>query len=87
MVTQRPLDTRWINQIRDKEAKDNFEKLIRNSTLLLTRLKEIIEDRERELHAKAFSESDFDSNAWSHKQAARLGRLAELKALKDLIPF
>lgn len=83
----KPLDTRWIRQISDKEAKDNFEKLVRNSTLLLSRLKEIIEERERELHAKAFSESDFDSSSWSHKQAARLGRLAELKAFKDLIPF
>lgn len=83
----KPLDLRWVNQISDKEAKDNFEKLVRNSTLLLSRLKEIIEERERALHSKAFDEKDFDSNAWSHKQAARLGRLAELKALKDLIPF
>lgn len=85
-MASKGLDTRWT-RTREGDAKTDFEKIVRNSTLLLTRLKEILEERERELNNKSFSEADFSDPNWSHKQAARLGRLAELKDLKNLIPF
>lgn len=81
------LDSRWTRHKHSPEERKDFETIVRNSTLLLTRLKEIFEEREREVNEKAFTEKDFEDPNWSHKHAARLGRLGELKALKDLIPF
>lgn len=81
------LSSAWTQQIKDAEARKDFEVIVRNSTLLLTRLKEILEDRERQLNNTSFSIKDFEDPNWSHKQAHRLGRLGELKELKELIPF
>lgn len=81
------LDSRWTQNKPNPEARKDFEIIVRNSTLLLTRLKEIIEERERELNSKAFTEKDFEDPNWSHKHSYRIGRLGELKAFKDLIPF
>lgn len=81
------LDSRWTRNKPTPETRKDFESIVRNSTLLLTRLKEIIEEREREINEKAFTEKDFDTPNWALRQASRTGRLGELKAFKDLIPF
>lgn len=81
------LNTAWTQQIKDQKAREDFAVIVRNSTLLLTRMKEIIEDRERQLNNSSFSDDDFKDPNWSHKLAKRIGRLAELKLMKDLIPF
>lgn len=60
---------------------------MRNSTLLLTRLKDILEERERQINNLSMSADGFKDPNWSHKQAHNLGRLLELKLLKDLLPF
>jgi hypothetical protein len=82
----KPLSTAWTQHLSGKD-KDDFEVIVRNSTLLLTRLKEIIEESERALHSQSHSVSDFSDPNWSHKQAFRNGELARLKKMKDLIPF
>jgi hypothetical protein len=58
---------------------------VRNSTLLLTRLKEIIEDYERQLQNNSLSLDDFKDPNWSHKQAHRNGSYSAYKKIKDLI--
>lgn len=80
------LNSLWTRHLPPAQQED-FSKLVRNSTQLLTRLKSILEERERELNQVSFSVDDFKDPNWSHKQAHRLGSLAELKRLKDLIPF
>ena len=80
------LSTAWTQHLTGKE-KDDFEVIVRNSTLLLTRLKQIIEDSERSLQSQAYSLKDFEDPNWSHKQAFRNGELARLSKLKALIPF
>lgn len=82
-----PLSSAWTQQIKDVEARKDFEVIVRNSTLLLTRLKEILEDRERQLTNSALTLEDFKDPNWSHRQAFRNGCLSELKKLKELIPF
>lgn len=81
------LDSRWTQQIRDPEARKDFEVIVRNSTLLLTRLKEIIEESEREVQKSSLTLDDFKDPNWSHKQAFKNGELTVLKKFKDLIPF
>lgn len=78
------LSTAWTQGLTG-EAKSNFESLVRNSTLLLSKLKEIIEDKERSLQALSLSADDFKDPNWSHKQAFRNGELSSLKKMKDII--
>lgn len=80
-------DLRWTRDIADQKAREDFEAVVRNSTLLLTRLKQIIEEREKSLLNLGLSQEDFKDNNWSHKQAHRNGGLGELKRIKELIPF
>jgi hypothetical protein len=80
------LSSAWTQHLPPEKKKD-FEALVRNSTQLLTRLKQIIEDRERELNNSNYSIDDFKDPNWSHKQAYRNGELTELKRLKEIIPF
>lgn len=82
----KPLSTAWTNG-KTEQAKEDFETIVRNSTLLLTRLKEIIEEQERALLNNSFSVSDFSDPNWSHKQAFRNGELSQLTKLKQLVPF
>lgn len=81
-----PLSTAWTQHLSGKD-KEDFEVIVRNSTLLLTRLKEIIEESERALQSQSYSVKDFEDPNWSHKQAFRNGELARLSKLKALIPF
>ena len=80
------LDTRWTKHLQGQE-KDDFELIVRNSTLLLTRLRQIFQERENEIINSQYSLNDFDSPSWALKTAYRNGQLADLKSLKDLIPF
>lgn len=50
------------------------------------RLKEILEEEERQLEA-GITLKDFEDSSWSHKQAFRLGEKARIKKLKDLLDF
>lgn len=81
------LSTAWTKDIQDPKEKEDFEVIVRNSTRLLTKLKQIIEDREKSLTNAGLSIEDFKDNNWSHKQAHRNGGLGQLKFMKELIPF
>lgn len=78
--------TAWTENLQGQE-KEDFEMIVRNSTLLLTRLKTILEDNERQVQNSGLSLSDFSDASWSHKQAFRNGQTAVLRKLKELIPF
>ncbi|MDE2102793.1 MAG: hypothetical protein KGL39_36450 [Patescibacteria group bacterium] len=80
------LDIRWTRHLSQSE-KSSFEDLVRNSTQILKRLKEIFQEREAEINSAQLSLSDFDSPNWTHKTAFRNGQLSVLKQMKDLIPF
>lgn len=82
----KPLSTAWTQHL-SGDAKSDFEKIVRNSTLLLTRLQQIIDEKEKALLGTSYSLSDFEDPNWSHKQAFRNGQLADLKFFKTLIPF
>jgi hypothetical protein len=83
----KPLDSRWTRTKRSPDEAKDFEVIVRNSTLLLTRLKEILEEHEREIGNSSLNIKDFEDPNWSHKQAFKNGELTVLKQLKDLIPF
>jgi hypothetical protein len=80
------INTAWVRHLQGEERK-NFEDIVRNSTQVLRRLKEIFHEREAEVTNTQFSLSDFDTSSWALKTAYRNGQLSILKQLKELIPF
>ncbi len=75
----------WTANIANKDTKESFEDLLRNSTKILDRLVQMCEERERSLDRIDFSLSSYDNPNWENKQAHINGRRAELQALKQLI--
>lgn len=80
-----PLSSAWTRHLPDQKAREDFAVIVRNSTLLLTRLGEILEEQEKQSVAASYSQDDFKDPNWSHKQAFRNGRLSMIKTLKEII--
>lgn len=74
----------WIKNTSNKQE---VEAAIRNSTTALSRLYDIVEEKEQVINSQELAVTDFDSPAWSHKTAYRLGQKAALKEIKDLLAF
>ena len=80
----KPLMSVWTKAAKGPEAKAKLEQTIRASTTIVGRLKEILEEEERELD-KVIVSANFESPAWACKQAFHLGEKARIKKLKDLL--
>lgn len=78
------LPVAWIKNTSNKQE---VEAAIRNSTTALSRLYDIVEEKEQTINSQELAVTDFDSPAWSHKTAYRLGQKAALKEMKDLLAF
>lgn len=76
-----------IAWIKNASNKQEAEAIIRNSTVALSRLYDIIEEKENSINSQELAVTDFDSPAWSHKTAFRLGQKAALKEMKELLAF
>lgn len=77
----------WFKHPTNTEEKKAFETTLRNSVMVLSRLKEIIVERQNSLLKQDISSDSFDNPNWDYKQAFRNGRYRELQDLKDLIKF
>lgn len=78
----------WTQHIKDDpKKKEAFEQLLKNSSQVLGRLRDILQGLERSVEGQEYSLEDFDQPNWEHKQAFRNGQKATLKALQDLLDF
>lgn len=79
----------WIRHLSksDQEHKENFEAAIRNSTIALGRLREIIQDELDQLDRAEASEKQFDQPNWSHKLAYWNGQRSKLRSFLSLLTF
>lgn len=82
---QIPLD--WVKNLKDEQQRSDFEYLVRNSTQVLTRLKEILVEKEQGILSQDLAIQDYDSPSWGYKQAHRNGQRSALKQITDLIGF
>lgn len=73
----RQLNTQWTKNLKDPEAKKNFEQLLRNSTTVATRLCDLLKEMKIEN-----SVHDYDSASWAYKQADQNGYN---RALRDIL--
>lgn len=77
----------WVRHLKDQDSKDNFERSVRASVLALSRLYDILEEKEEVLLYKDATEEDFVQTDWAFKQAFRNGQKAQIKELKQLLSF
>lgn len=81
------LSVEWTKHLQDPARKEGFEKALRNNTLIMDRLYDILTEWERGVLAAETSPAEYDAASWSHKQAHRNGNREIIKKLKDLVGF
>jgi len=81
------ISLKWFGNERDKKAKEDFERILRNDGVVLGRLREVIEELREEVEREELDPGDFDSPSWALKQASRLGEKRGLKKIHDLLTF
>ena len=77
--------SRWHQHIKDDRDKEAFVLTIKNSTVALSRLLEILKEDEEEILRAPLP--DYSDAAWSFRQAHRNGELARIRKVKDLLNF
>ena len=77
----------WTKHIKEKEAKDKFVTLLRNSGISLGRLREIIQERSVALERSERNPKAYDTPNWPYMQAHNNGYLQGLQFVDDLLNF
>lgn len=80
------LSNDWTKHLRDPKEKKEFERIVKASTILLSRLNDILSEYEKEISKQELKLDSYDSPSWSHKQAHLNGRRQSINRIKDLIP-
>jgi hypothetical protein len=81
------ISLKWFKGERDKKAREDFERMLRNDGVVLGRLREVLNDLRNEVERQETSIEDFDSPSWALKQASRLGEKRGLTKVIDLLTF
>jgi hypothetical protein len=84
---ERPLHIGWVKHLKDRPSQDKFIQSLQSAQHVLRVLKGLIEEEKEMLRRSESSLSDFDSPAWSEKQAFRNGERRGLKFVEDLLDF
>jgi len=79
--------TKWTEHLADPEKRKDFEKLLRNSTITLSRLREIVRGLIQEQLRVERRSDVYDSPNWSHKQADTNGMLRAYNNIDLLLSF
>jgi hypothetical protein len=72
----------WTKHLKTKEEKTNFERLLRGSTTVNTRLQTILHEM-----AQVSKGTDYDSPSWAYRQADQNGYNRALSDLLKLFDF
>lgn len=83
MTRSSKIAVKWFKHLKGNDQKD-FEVTLRNSTLVLGRLREILQEDLRGLEKVEMSESSYENPSWAYNQAHINGRKAELTKLLQL---
>lgn len=81
------LSLSWTKNIQDDDKRKDFELVLRNSTMILGRLKAILQEELQALEQKEETYKDFDDSNWSHKQAFRNGDRHRINKTLNLLEF
>lgn len=79
--------TVWTKNIEKAEDKKKFEEALRNDTLILGRLREILQEKNKLAENQEISPKLFDDPNWAYKQAYINGYKQGMKQVDDLLKF
>lgn len=85
--SSKSLSLAWTKHLTTPKERKDFESLVRNSTLVLSRMKAILQEELETQLKQETTTSDFEDPNWPYKQAFRNGTKASLHKLKDLFNF
>ena len=77
----------WTDNLKTEDEKERFEQALRNDTLVLGRLQEILDIKLTELESQETKFEDYKDPSWAYKQAHRNGYKSGLKFVEDLLSF
>ena len=76
----------WVRHLTSEAERKEFTDTVLHDTLVLGRLRTILEDRIQSMETQEHSLSSYDLPSWGYKQAHLNGRKAELTAILKLLP-
>lgn len=79
--------TRWTQRLKTQDQKEKFLQALKNDTLVLGRLREIIEEDIAALSRREVRMDSYDSPSWAFRQAHLNGVKQTLHGLRDLLSF
>jgi hypothetical protein len=79
--------TRWTQQLKTTDEKERFLQALKNDTLVLGRLRDIIEEDIAALSRREVRLDSYDSPSWAYRQAHLNGVSQSLQGLRDLLSF
>jgi len=79
--------TEWSSHISDPKKKEEFESLLRNSTIVIGRLHDILDKQIDSLNREKLSPEGFKDPNWALLQANHLGRIKQLLEIQKLTKF
>lgn len=74
----------WTKHLKTKEEKENFESLLRNSTIVASRLVTILREMDE---SKVSRETDYDSPSWAYLQADQNGYRRAIQEVLKLFNY
>lgn len=77
--------TAWTSHLKDPKDKQEFEKTVQGSRRVLNRLKDILEEREKELNNSELDPNTYEEASWAYRQADINGSKRTLNSLRKLV--
>jgi hypothetical protein len=77
--------SKWTDHLQDPKAKSDFERDIWSSRLVLDRVVQVIDEKDKELRVTTESESMFDKPNWEFRRAYKDGYAAALRNIKAFV--
>lgn len=81
------LSTEWTKHLKDERAREDFAKLLLNSTISLGRLREILEDKLEALERSELKTEHYDIANWAYMQADLIGAKRTLRNIIEMLAF
>ena len=83
----KPLLIDWTKHLTDPDKRESFEKTLRNNTLVLARLRDIVDEWEQAILREETKPDQYSTANWGMLQAHKNGNRETIKRLKDLLSF
>ena len=77
----------WTQHLKTVDEREDFKKVLQNSTLLTNRLLSILSSKFDVVERRGFKEEDYSTAGWETLQAFRNGKLATYREIADLFDF